>query len=58
MSIEERFFKKRLEELQKEIAELEEAIAECEYGSTLYDHLNYEIEYLSLKLDRMKKEAA
>jgi len=47
-----------IEELQKEIDELEEAIAECEYGSTLYDHLNGEIEYLSLKLDRMKKEAA
>ena len=46
------------EELQKEIAELEEAIAECEYGSTLYDRLNGEIEHLSLKLDRMKKDVA
>ena len=45
-------------ELQKEIEELEDSIAECEFGSTLYDHLNSEIERLTVKLDRMKKEAA
>jgi len=41
------------EEIQNQIDELEEAIGEEEFGSTAYDFLTAEVEYLYLKRDRM-----
>jgi len=43
------------EEIQKEIDELEEAIGEEEFGSSVYDFLTAEVEYLYLKMDKIGK---
>jgi hypothetical protein len=46
----------KLEEIQKEIDELEEALAEEEFGSSAYDFLTAEVEYLYLKRDKIGKK--
>jgi len=44
-----------MNKIMDEIEELEESIAECEFGSSSYDSLTAEVEYLYLKLDRLQK---
>jgi hypothetical protein len=46
----------KLEEIQKEIDELEEALGEEEFGSSAYDFLAAEVEYLYLKRDKIGKK--
>jgi hypothetical protein len=46
----------KLEEIQKEIDELEEALGEEEFGSSAYDFLTAEVEYLYLKRDKIGKK--
>jgi hypothetical protein len=45
-----------LEEIQNQIDELEEALGEEEFGSSGYDFLTAEVEYLYLKRDKIGKK--
>ncbi len=46
-----------IELLKKEIDELEEELEEYDFGSYMYDHLNAEIEYSYIKLDKLEKKS-
>ena len=45
----------RLNELKNEIKEYEELLENAEYGSSEYDFYDSELQYLTVKLDRLEK---